>query len=96
MDTAYLKQYLRITWQNAELDAMLGDILERGKKIIKSYAGYDGIDFDDTQSEETQLLLDLCRYIYNDAYEEFEHNFSAEIISLRAKYAVAQMGEDDE
>lgn len=88
MTLSELKNYLCVTWEEPETDKRLTDILARGKNILSSYAGVK-LEFDDPDSAECQLLLDLCRYIYNEAFEEFKINFSAELISLRAKYACA-------
>ncbi len=90
-----LKNYLRITWDDPETDKRLSGILTRAEHILSSFAGVK-IIFDDSNPVECQLLLDLCRYIYNEAYEEFKVNFSAELISLRAKYAVKEMSENEE
>lgn len=89
-----LKNYLDITWNDEGTDSKLAGILERAKDIISSYAG-TSLSFED-QSDK-QLLFDCCRYIRSNALEDFKSNFSAELIMLRAKYAVASMeGSDDE
>ncbi|MDE6725800.1 MAG: hypothetical protein K2J79_09375 [Ruminiclostridium sp.] len=90
-----LKNYLRITWDDSETDNRLTDILTRSEDILSSYAGVK-ITFDESNPAECQLLLDLCRYINNEAYEEFKINFSAELISLRAKYAVMEADKNEE
>lgn len=95
MTLSELKNYLCITWEEQETDKRLTDILIRAENILSSYAGIN-LDFNDSNSAECQLLLDLCRYIYNEAFEEFKLNFSAELISLRAKYAVKELAENEE
>lgn len=95
MTLSELKNYLCITWEEQETDKRLTAILARAENILSSYAGVK-LDFDDSDSAECQLLLDLCRYINNEAYEEFKINFSAELISLRAKYAVKELAENEE
>ncbi len=90
-----LKNYLRITWDDPETDNRLTDILIRAENILSSFAGFK-ITFDESNPAECQLLLDLCRYINNEAYEEFKINFSAELISLRAKYAVMEADKNEE
>jgi hypothetical protein len=93
-----LKEYLDITWDDSHTDAKLDGILERAQAKICAYAGSDSVDFGDG-TEEQQLLLDLCRYIYNNASEDFETNYKADLLMLRAKYATAdpeQEVNDDE
>ena len=80
-----LKNYLDITWEDEGTDEKLAGILERARGILSDYAG-TALSFEDRQ--EQQLLLDLCRYIWNHALEEFEENFRPQLLMLRAKYAV--------
>lgn len=95
MTLSELKNYLCITWEEPETDKRLTAILARAENILSSYSGVK-LDFDDSNSAECQLLLDLCRYINNEAYEEFKINFSAELILLRAKYAVMEADKNEE
>ena len=81
-----LKNYLDITWNDPATDSKVQGILERAKCIINGYAGAS-LDFKDLSDK--QLLFDCCRYIRSNAFEEFKQNFSAELIMLRAKYAVS-------
>lgn len=92
MMLAGLKNYLDITWDDPAIDSKLSGILERAKSVLQSYAGAS-LSFED--NAEKQLLLDCCRYIYNNAYEEFKINFHSELIMLRAKYAVEAVNEDE-
>lgn len=92
-----LKDYLDITWDDSHTDAKLGGILARAQAKICAYAGSDSVDFGDGTTEQ-QLLLDLCRYTYNNASEDFEQNYKADLLMLRAKYATIDPEEvsDDE
>ena len=38
---------------------------------------------------------DLCRYIYNNAYEEFKTNFQSELIMLRYGHAEVNISEEE-
>lgn len=89
-----LKNYLDITWDDADSDSKLSGILERAETILCSYAGTT-IDFTENLSEK-QLLFDLCRYIRSNALEDFKNNFSAELIMLRAKYQTEAVEDDEE
>lgn len=88
-----LKKYLKVTWEDETTDSVLSGILERAKKILDSYASVP-IDYD-TEEKEKQLLFDLCRYIYNNAYEEFKTNFQSELIMLRAEHIEVNVSEEE-
>lgn len=92
-----LKDYLDITWDDSHTDAKLGGILARAQDKLCAYAGSDSVEFGDGTTEQ-QLLLDLCRYTYNNASEDFEQNYKADLLMLRAKYATIDPEEvaDDE
>lgn len=83
-----LKNYLDITWQDEHTDAKLSGILTRAQTKLCAYAGSD-LSFTE-DSDELQLLLDMCRYVYNNASEDFEENYLPDLIMLRAKYKVIE------
>lgn len=92
-----LKLYLDITWEDEHTDAKLSGILSRAMTKMKAYAGNSDLTFE-AGSEELQLLLDMCRYIWNNASEDFEDNYMPDLIMLRAKYrteAVTGEGETE-
>lgn len=89
-----LKRYLDITWTDAHTDQKVQDILARAQTKICAYAGTE-LDFSD-DSDEQQLLFDLCRYIYNNASEDFEDNYRSDLIMLRAKYKTEAMTDESE
>lgn len=79
-----VKTYLGITWSDPHTDSNVAGILARAQSKICDYAGTT-LDFE-TESSEKQLLLDLCRYIYNNASEDFEDNYKHELVMLRANH----------
>ena len=89
-----LKTYLDITWNDAHTNAKLEGILARAQAKLCAYAGDDTVSFADGTAEQ-QLLLDLCRYIYNNASEDFEQNYRADLLMLRAKYATTEDPEQE-
>lgn len=92
-----LKTYLDITWQDEHTDAKLSGILARAQTKCRAYAGVDDLAFPDG-SEEQQLLLDMCRYVWNNASEDFEDNYLPDLLMLRAKHrteAMADAGETE-
>ena len=92
-----LKTYLDITWNDPHTNAKLEGILARAQAKLREYAGCtaEELTFEDG-TEEQQLLLDLCRYIYNNASEDFEENYRADLIMLRAKYKTEAMSDEGE
>lgn len=92
-----VKNYLDITWDDSHTNTKISGILARAQDKLCAYAGSDSVDFGDGTTEQ-QLLLDLCRYTYNNASEDFEQNYKADLLMLRAKYATLDPEEvaDDE
>lgn len=78
-----VKEYLK-SGEEAELER----VIERAKAKLSGLVGVE-LNFDDLQVE--QLLLDCCRYLYNNASEYFEENFGPEILRLQLKKAVEVM-----
>lgn len=76
-----VRNYLDITYEDAETDRKLTGIIERGKKYLDNVAGEE-LDYD-TEDTPRSLLMDYCRYVRNNTLELFEVNFRADLISLR-------------
>jgi len=89
-----LKNYLNITWSDDDTDTKIQGILDRATAILNNYAA-TSIDFGVAVNHK-QLLFDCCRYIYNDAYEDFKHNYREELIMLRAEYSEVPDNEETE
>lgn len=81
-----VKEYLKVTW-NFE-DATIQGYIARGINKIQSLTGTE-LDFE-AEGQPKELLLDYCRYAYNNALEYFEDNFSKEILRLSLMEAVKQ------
>lgn len=90
-----VKNYLDVTWTDTATDAKLAGILSRAESTLSSYAGVE-LDFTDETTPEAQLLLDCCRYIWWERFEEFKINYQSELIMLRANAAAVEGGDDDE
>lgn len=88
-----VKDECGITWSDEITDRKVDGIITRAKAILDRYAG-KSCDYD-ADGTERQLLLSLCRYIYNNAYEEFSTNFSGEIIALRLRHEAVRAMETD-
>lgn len=83
-----VKDYLKITWDDE--DALLQAIIERGKAYLNDLTGSE-LDFD-TDGQPKSLLLDYCRYVYNNASEYFEENFASELLRLQLQIGVKALG----
>lgn len=101
-----VKNYLNKTWEGDELtDRKIVGIISRAEATLNDYAGktlefckeING-EYVVNQTKDTQLLLDCCRYIDNDCFEDFKINFAADLFNLRARCQVESMesGEENE
>lgn len=79
-----LKDYLKITWDHEDLT--LSKTIDRGKSNLEDLTGTK-LEFD-KEGQAKSLLLDYCRYAYNNSLEYFEDNFSKEILRMQLKEAV--------
>lgn len=79
-----LKNYLKITWNHE--DGNLESFIARGKNNLEELTGTK-LNFEE-EGQPKSLLLDYCRYAYNNSLEYFEDNFSKEILRMQLKEAV--------
>jgi len=86
-----LKDYLRITWPDE--DDKLTKMIARGKTFLDSIVGLK-MTYADASQEKT-LLLDYCRYAYNNATEYFEENYQPEILRLQLMKAADDFAEQE-
>ncbi|NEZ47966.1 hypothetical protein FDF74_12315 [Clostridium niameyense] len=77
-----LKQYLR----EDDNEDILKNLLENGKQYLNKLAGVE-LDYESNILAKT-LLLDYCRYRYNNAIEYFLENFKEDILRLQLESAV--------
>ena len=82
------RNYLDITWEDAEGDSKLSGILERGIQYLNGIVG-TSLDY---LAEDTPraLLLDYARYVRSDALDEFQTNYLHELLALQIREAVAR------
>ena len=67
-----VKAYLKITWDDE--DTHIQNIINRSKARLNELVGAE-LDFDSPGLAQ-DLLLDYCRYSYNNASEYFEEELS--------------------
>lgn len=70
-----LKGKLRITWNDEDND--LNEIIEGAYDYLCELAGFP-LDISKENQSKT-LLLERCRYVYNNVADEFEKNFKHEL-----------------
>lgn len=89
-----LKQELYITWNDDNTDTRLINIQKRAEYKINDYAGTQ-VDISE-DLDARSLLINLVRYMWNNVEEQFELNYKADILMLRAKYKVAAVKNESE
>lgn len=82
-----LKKYLR----EEDNEDILSDILKDGEKYLNRLVGMT-LDYESNILAKT-LLLDYCRYRYNNATEYFLENFKEDILRLQLESAVKDYAE---
>ncbi|HWT27171.1 MAG TPA: hypothetical protein VN131_04465 [Mobilitalea sp.] len=82
-----VKNYLDITWSDAQTEAKLTGIILRGIMYIDGIAG-SAMDYT-VEDKPKELLLDYCRYVRSNALEEFQKNYLSELLTLQIKQEVA-------
>ena len=87
-----LKDYLKITWDDE--DAYLQNVISRGKEYLQDLTGTE-LDFEG-EGQSKNLLLDYCRYYYNNAIEYYEESFKQELLRLQLKEAIKEVVPDEE
>jgi len=77
-----LKEYLR----EDDNEDILKNLLKTGQQYLNKLAGIE-LDYESNILAKT-LLLDYCRYSYNNATEYFLVNFREDILRLQLESAV--------
>ena len=85
-----VKNYLKITWNDE--DFHIQGIIDRGQAYLNDLTGTT-LDFE-TDGPPKTLLLDYCRYVYNNASEYFEENFAKELLRLQLQEGIKAMADE--
>ena len=85
-----LKERLKIAWDDE--DTLLINMLERAEKSLNALMGVE-LNYN-TPGPAQELLLERCRYDYNNALEYFEQNFAREILRLQLQVATEEVSAD--
>jgi hypothetical protein len=87
-----VRNYLDITWTDADGDTKLTGIISRGIKYIDSVAGTE-LDYT-IEDKPRELLFDYCRYVRSNALDEFQTNYLPELLSLQISEEVKAYATD--
>lgn len=79
-----VKSALKIMWEDEDDD--LQKMIERGKANLEELTGTK-LDFE-KEGQPKSLLINYCRYDYNNALEYYEENFQRQLLRLQLKEAV--------
>ncbi|MED4699622.1 hypothetical protein P9436_11205 [Lysinibacillus capsici] len=85
---AELKSRLQITWADSITDQVLMQHIIRSKKYFNELCENDFLF--EIDSTECELLFERCRYVWNNALDEFEVNYKKELQRLIMDTAIAQ------
>lgn len=88
-----VRQYLDITWDDPTLNNKLNGLVLRGRAYLDRVAG-QVIDYD-SDKRARQLLFDLVRYMRDDSFQDFQHDFQTELNGLHADYEVTSYEPED-
>ncbi len=75
-----VKNYVDITWTDADTDAKLRGITARGMNFLDGIAGQK-LPYGEGDTA-TQLLLDYVRYVRAGAFAQFPKDFQGELLAL--------------
>lgn len=81
-----LKDRLQVTWEDDGTDRQLSRLIVRGQAYMNEVCGTI-FSFADG-SPERELMMERCRYDWNNALDEFEDNFKKEMSRLILQVAV--------
>ncbi|MDZ5712243.1 phage head-tail connector protein [Jeotgalibacillus haloalkalitolerans] len=83
-----LKEKLRITWTDE--DDALDKLLKKSKHYIEGITGArNALAFDySVDLTAAELVLEHSRYVYNNAGDEFQQNYHADLVRLQIQVAI--------
>lgn len=88
-----VKEHLNITWEDAETDSHVINIVNNAKITICNKLGLEN-DFNFSEpSQEQALFLNYILYFWNNATSDFDYNYRNEIMQLRRKREVEEYAE---
>ncbi|RDU22205.1 hypothetical protein [Anaerosacchariphilus polymeriproducens] len=84
-----VKAKLKITWNEDETNSRIRDIVEAAIPTLNHKLGVAAFDYTKC-SQERNLFFNYCMYEWWDRIDEFDRNYSGEMMQIRIKNEVAQ------
>ena len=92
-----VKRKLRITYEDADVNARVDDIMAQADAALRRTLGIDDEAFTfETPGTEQFLYLAFCFYEWNDAGDDFGANYAEKIAQCRDKWLVKKFAENEE
>lgn len=85
---ADLRDHLQITWEDATTNRTLEQSIANAKTYFNELCAKE-FTYEEV-SIERELLLERCRYAWNNALDEFETNYAKNLQRLIMKIALEQ------
>lgn len=87
-----VKRHLNITWTDTDTETRLIDLMYDTEIALNHKLGAE-IDYF-KPGQERRLYLNYMLYAWNDALEQFDSAYRAEILQIRHKYEVKAYAEE--
>lgn len=82
---AAVKRKLNVTWDEAETDSRIADVVDTVTPTLNARLGYEGAHvFASADGGAWALFLNACLYEFSDALDDFLRNYSEELDIQRA------------
>lgn len=88
------RNYLNITWNDAEENEKLSGILSRGMRYLDHIAGAE-LDYE-VEDDPRALLFEYARYARAEALDEFQGNYLHELLGLQIREEVNRYDSEQE
>ncbi|WP_431030050.1 hypothetical protein [Lysinibacillus sp. LZ02] len=88
-----LKDNLQITWEDDVTDRSLVRFITSSKNVLNELCNGE-LEYA-AGSTERELLLERCRYMWNNATDSFRENYRKDLQRLSMKYAVKKFKEKE-
>ena len=90
---AAVRNYLSITWVDADLDSKITGMINRGITYVDDCGG-DEFDYA-AEGQARSLLFDYVRYARSGALSDFWADYRVELVALRSATEVAKYVADN-
>ncbi|WP_028264377.1 hypothetical protein [Atopobium fossor] len=93
---AAIRRKLNITWDAAETDERLKDVVDSVSPVLAKRLGYaNSHAFSSNDGEAWPLFLNACLYEFSDALDDFWKNYAEDIRACRSLVTLPKKGSND-